>query len=235
MVTEFDEGLVRVDALARGDAVLRARLETVADLAVRLVDGCDNASIALVLEGRSATIAVSDQVALEVDLVQYRSRQGPCLDAVAGDGQVIRIDLLDAGSTYARMAPGAVDAGVQSVLSIPFFDAGSVIGSLNLYSSRHHGFDAAAEAAAAPLAEAAAAVIAESTLLWAAKDLLGGIVLAMEDDTVTNQAVGLLMHQKGCTGEAARRLLAERARTDGTTVAAAAQAVLDDQPPAAGR
>lgn len=66
------------------------------------------------------------------EVPQYRCKEGPCLDAVVGDGQVVRVDLLHDGSPYRRMAPGALDAGVNSVLSVPIYDGIGVIGSLNL-------------------------------------------------------------------------------------------------------
>lgn len=230
-MSNFQEQFAQVDALARGDAVARARLEVTVDLAVRLIDGCDAASVALLVEGRSATLAVTDHVALEVDLVQYRCSEGPCLDAVAGDGQVVRVDLLDNLSEYRRMAPGAVDAGINSVLSVPFYDGSTVIGSLNLYSRGRDSFDAGADASARPFAEAAATAVVDGPLLSAATDLVAGIVLGMEDESVTNQAIGLIMHRKGCSADAARRLLQEQANASGASVVAAAQAFLDDPPP----
>lgn len=224
----FQDQFSEVDALARGDAVLRARLETIAGMAVRLLEPCDSASIALLLEGRSTTVAITDHVALEVDLVQYRTHEGPCLDAVGEQGHVVRIDLLDNSTTYRRMAPGALDIGVNSVLSVPFYDGSTVIGSLNLYSRRRDGFDAACEAAARPFAEAASEAVVGGNLHTAAQELLAGIVSAMEDESLINQAIGLIMHRKACTVDAARRILEGRVRASGGAAADEARAVLHD-------
>src|SRR3954469_8219215 len=108
--------LARVDAIARGDTIVRARLGAAAQLAVRIVPGCSSSGVAIVLETGVSTAAVSDRVALEIDLLQYRFGEGPCLDAL--EGQVVRVDLRDDGS-YRRIAPGALDAGVATVLSLP--------------------------------------------------------------------------------------------------------------------
>src|SRR4051812_6294188 len=108
--------LVRVDAIARGDVVVRARLGAAAQLALRIIPGCSSVSIAILLETGVSTAAVSDRVALEVDLLQYRFGEGPCLDAL--EGQVVRVDLR-ADEAYQRITPGALDAGVASILSLP--------------------------------------------------------------------------------------------------------------------
>src|SRR3954454_12592185 len=114
-MSELSDLLTRVDALARGDSDVRARLGAAAQLAVRIVPGCSSASVAILLQTGVSTAAVSDRVALEVDLLQYRFGEGPCLDAL--EGQVVRVDLRH-DDTYQRIAPGALDAGVSAVLSL---------------------------------------------------------------------------------------------------------------------
>lgn len=225
-MTDFQPEIAAVDALARADAVMRAKLETVVDLAVRLVRGCDHASVALLLEGRSATAAVTDHVALEVDLVQYRSGEGPCLDAVDGSGQIIRIDLLDNLSEYRRFAPGALEIGVNSVLSIPLYDGERLIGSLNLYSEGLQAFDDSSPSEAEPFAAIAADAVITAPVLPAARELLASVVERMEDDAIINQATGLIVQQRGCTPEDAAHALDELAASRGGSRRATAVAIL---------
>lgn len=229
-MTYFEPLIARVDALARGDAVIRAKLEAVAALLVRMIPDCDSVSIGIILEGAATTAAASDHVALEVDLLQYKFQEGPCLDSVSsggGAGQVVRIDLID-DPRYRRFAPGALDAGIASVLSIPCMSrAGRVVGSLNLYSRRRGTLGPAAEAAAAPFAAFVAETISESAVLDAASDLVAEVTTAVERHAIINQAVGLIIKRRGCTAEAALAALGWTATARGQDLPTAARAIVN--------
>jgi hypothetical protein len=212
----------RVDALARGDVILRAKLEVIAAMFVRLVEGCDSVSIGMVVDGRATTAAISDRLALEVDLMQYRVGEGPCLDALTG--QVVRLDLVE-GSTYDRFAPGALDAGVLDIVSIPCLAGGRVVGTANLYSRTPHGLDGA-ESAVAPLVELLSDVLSSSALLDAAVELADQATATLEEQGLVNQAVGLVAHRRGCSMEAALAFIVEAAVGRGQSLRAAAEAIL---------
>jgi len=197
----------RVDVLARGDAVLRGKLEVVAAIIVRLVDGCDSVSIAIVIEGRATTAAISDRLALEVDLVQYRAGEGPCLDALGG--HVVRLDVVD-GAGYERFAPGALDAAVLDVLSVPCVSDGRVVGTVNIYSRTRHGL-ASADGALAPLVDVVTDIISATTVLDAALDLADEATAALEEHGLVNQAVGFVAHRRRCSMEAALAFIVETA------------------------
>ena len=212
-----------VDALARGDAVLRAKLEVLATVMVSMIDGCDSVSVAIVIEGRTTTAAISDRVALEVDLMQYRSDEGPCLDALSG--RVVRLDVVEDG-TYARFAPGALDAGVADILSIPCLADGRVVATVNIYSRTRHGL-AAAEQAAAPIIRVVTQTITSSGLLEAALELADEAASAVEEQMLVNRAVGLVAHRRTCSMEAALAVIVETAMTEGQSLRAAAEAILE--------
>src|SRR5687768_16992783 len=212
----------RVDALARGDAVLRAKLEVIAAVIVRLIDGCDSVSIAVVIEGRVTTAAISDRVALEVDLMQYRADEGPCLDALAGE--VVRLDVVE-GSTYDRFSPGALDAGVADILSIPCIAEDRVVGTVNFYSRTRDGL-ASAEETAAPLVEIVTETLAGTALLDAALELADEASATLEELAVVNQAVGFVAHRRTCSMEAALAVIIETAVSEGKSLRDAAEAIL---------
>lgn len=230
-MTYFEPLIAQVDALARGDAVIRAKLEAVAALLVRTIPDCDSVSIGIILEGAATTAATSDHVALEVDLLQYKFQEGPCLDAVSSDGdgvgQVVRVDLID-DPKYRRFAPGALDAGIASVLSIPCLTrAGRVVGSVNLYSRLAGTMGPETEAAAAPFVDFVAEIISESALLDAASDLVDEVTTAVENHAIVNQAVGIIIKRRGCTAEAALAALGWTATARGQDLPTAAQAVVN--------
>lgn len=234
-MTYFEPLITRVDALARGDAVIRARLESIVGLMVRMVPDCDSVSIGVVLQGMATTAATSDHVALEVDLLQYKSEEGPCLDSVGADeggneGKVVRIDLID-DPKYRRFAPGALDAGVASVLSIPFRSrSGQVVGSVNLYSKTPGTLGPAAEEAAEPFVSFVAETVEDSPVLDAALELVAEVTTAVEEHAIINQAVGVIMQHRGCTAESALAALGVTATARGQDLRTAAQAVLRGRP-----
>ena len=241
----FESLIARVDVLARGDAVMRAKLETVTALLVRSIPQCDTASVGLVLQGEAMTAATYDHVSLEVDLLQYRFEEGPCLDA-AGLGtspsQVVRIDLMEEHD-YQRVAPGAIDAGVTSVLSLPCTSsAGRVLGSLNLYSKGSGSFGRTAEHTAALYVSFVSDLIEHAPVFDAAMDLVAGVTSTVESSAVVNQAVGIIMQLRTCTAEAALALLAASAAARRQDLKAAAEAIVrggsiidDEQPGDSGR
>lgn len=160
---ETVEKLSRVNKLLRTQRTLPARLETVVAIAKRTIPNCDAAGISMLIEGKPTSAAVSDRLAVEVDLVQYETGEGPCLAAIA-DSQVVRIDLLPMETRFSRFAPGALALEINSVLSTPLDARGRTVGALNLYSRLPEAFDARAEEAVQPLAEVAADAIGTSPL-----------------------------------------------------------------------
>src|SRR4051812_19764017 len=86
-----------LEALAevlQSQRALGAALANIAEAATVSVPRCDAASIAISIEGRPASAAVTAPIALELDLVQYDTGDGPCLTAFASMS-TIRIDLVE--------------------------------------------------------------------------------------------------------------------------------------------
>jgi len=106
---DFQDNVGRLEKSLAYDRGLVGRLEAIAGVARRMIRDCDAAGLAVIAKGRVWSVATSDGVALEVDLVQYDTGEGPCLQAIR-DRRVIRLDLLDAAEDYPHFAPGALDA-----------------------------------------------------------------------------------------------------------------------------
>jgi GAF domain-containing protein len=113
----------RADTLA---AVVSAGRDT--------IPGADGAGVTVVLGGRLDTAVATDGLARELADVQRTLGEGPCIDAVAGQGLVVSADL----STEERW-PGYVArarrSGLRSQLAIQLHDEERVLGVLNLYST----------------------------------------------------------------------------------------------------
>lgn len=113
--------------------------------AVDVVPGCDEASISIVLGRRHVTSeAASGQMPRDVDILQERLRQGPCLDAAYEHASVLVPDM-STETRWPLFAPQALAAGVAGMLSLQLYVEDDVLGALNLFSRRAGAFTTESE------------------------------------------------------------------------------------------
>ncbi len=109
--------------------------QSVVDLAVATIPGCDWAGITMRRGGRLETPASTDLIVEQADELQYELGEGPCMDAVWADDTYLAPNLADE-SRWPRWAPAAHELGVASILSVRLATPEMTVGGLNLYSSR---------------------------------------------------------------------------------------------------
>jgi transcriptional regulator with GAF, ATPase, and Fis domain len=226
---ESVEKLARVTKLLKTQRTLPAKLETVVAIVKRTVPNCDAAGISLVIDGEPTSVAVSDRLALEIDLVQYRTGEGPCLAAMS-DSNVVRIDVLERDSRFVRFAPGALDQDIHSVLSTPLSANGRTVGALNMYSRTADAFDAGSEEAVRPMADYAAEAIGTSPLYAYSLDMVEGLKETMESRAVIAQATGVIMAGEHTTSDEALDRLRDLALHSGASMRTVADRVLEERP-----
>lgn len=110
--------------------------------AVQFVNGCDAASFSALADHVVTTIAASSPLANELDQVQYRTSQGPCLQAIRTLQAVISDDLSRDKRWPAFVAEAARSAG--SAMATPVLDdrpTKTTFGSLNAYGTQTGAFD----------------------------------------------------------------------------------------------
>jgi GAF domain-containing protein len=203
---------------------LKADLEGVARLCVDVIPGCTGASVALLIEGEASTVAVSDRLSLEMDLLQYENAEGPCL--VALEGRPVRVAFAARDERFPHFAVGAADRRVQSVLSVPLVDDEDVVGTLNLYGREPTAFDEHDEAMALVIAAEAPAAIVKSSLFSRAHDIRGYLQERHDARAQVAQAEGVLMAMQECSAEQAAGLLRHAADVNGERLVEAAQRVI---------
>lgn len=207
---EFEKRLGHLYRALLGGRTTVAKLETVAGLAKTLIENCDGAGFALEVSEKVRSVGTTDEVTLAVDLIQYDTGEGPCVEAIDSSG-VVRIELLEAGERWEHFAPGAIDAGIRSVLSIPLFARGRTVGALNLYSRAEHGFDSEAESLAATFVDYAAGVIATSPLYAYSLALVDEVLEELSARELINNAIGIVMVREEVDESAALERLTEEA------------------------
>ncbi len=175
-------------------------LRSIVSAAVVNIDGADLAGITLVTKnGALSTPAATDELAREIDRVQYEVRQGPCLSS-AWERITVLADDLRTETRWPEFARRAAELGVLSMLSIQLYVRDEEMGSLNLYSRKASGFGDEDENIGLLFASHAAVAMVgaqhESNLLAAlvGRDIIG-------------QAKGILMERYQITDTAAFAVL----------------------------
>jgi GAF domain-containing protein len=203
---------------------LGSALAGIAEAATGSVPGCDAASIAVSIAGRPATAAITARVALELDMVQYDTQDGPCLTSF-GTMTTLRVDLVEDGDAFPHFAVAARRKGVRGVLSIPATWGDEVVATLNLYS-RRGPFDETAVAVGTVLAAQVAIAVSRSPEFAAARSVVEATQRNADDEADVNLATGLLMVNEACTAEQADGLLRQAATADEQTVLQIAQRII---------
>lgn len=211
------------DVLQQQDT-LGAALANIAEAASRSVPRCDAASIALSIEGRPITAAMTARVALELDLVQYDTHDGPCLKSLR-TMSTLRLDVAEGGDGFPHFASAAQGRGILAVLSVPAMWGGDVVATLNLYS-RTGVFDDTATSVATVLAAQVAIAVSRSPEFAVARGVVEQGQRELEDKSQVQLATGLLMVNEACTAEQAEGLLRSAAATDEKTMVEIAQRII---------
>ena len=203
---------------------LGAALASIAEAATVSVPGCDAASIAISLSGRPSTAAITARVALELDMLQYDTHDGPCLTAFR-TMTTVRVDLIEEGERFPHFAVGARRKSVRGVLSVPAVWGTEVVATLNLYS-RTGPFDETAASIGVVLAAQVSIAVSRSPEFVAARSVVEEAQRNVEDDADVNLATGLLMINEACTAEQAGALLRQAAFADDRTIVEIAHRII---------
>ena len=204
---------------------LGVALASIAEAAAESVPGCDAATIAISIGGRPATAATTGTVALELDLVQYDTDDGPCLTSFRS-ASTLRLDLYEQHEVFPHVAVAAQRFGIRAVLSVPAIWGGETIATLNLYS-RGAPFDESAETVAAVLAAQVAIAVSRSPEFVAARAVVEEAQRTADDHSQIAIATGLLIGSQDCTTEQAEGLLRHAATEDEQSILQIARRIIE--------
>lgn len=202
--SELESNLSEVALALFAPGTLQGTLQRIVNLAVATIDGCDAAGVFIVENVLVTTAASTDPLVLVLDRLQIDTDEGPCLDAIAGEGTVYADDLADS-QRWSRFGPAAVDAGIRSVLA--FRLSARRASALNLYATMPAAFGATDRAKG--LIFATLAGIALNTAEQRADDEKRNDNLhqALQTRELIGQAQGILMERERITGDQAFDIL----------------------------
>jgi len=222
---ELISTLEELAGVLQSERTLGTALARIAEACTVSVPGCDAASIAISIEGRPSTAAMTARVALELDLVQYDTDDGPCLRSFR-TMSTLRVDLVEQGDEFPHLARAARRAGINAILSVPATWGPEVVGTLNLYS-RSGPFDETAATVGSVLASQVAIAISRSPEFVAVRSVAELAQRDAYDQAEVNVATGLLMINEACTAEQAEGLMREAATHDQQTILQIARRIIE--------
>ena len=180
--------------LARTGTV-QETLQRIVDLSLQTIPDADCTGVTLLSDSRITTPVASDRRVAELDALQARLWEGPCMDAIRELESVYSEDL-GTDERWPQFAAQAVQRGMRSLLACRLSLNDDPLGALNLYSREPSAFDASdREVAELFAAHAAVALGAAETH---ADDLTKNLNLqeAIETRDIIGQAKGVLMERQ---------------------------------------
>jgi GAF domain-containing protein len=181
-------------------------LDKVVHLAAEVVAPAAGCGLTVRRDGQPFTAVASNDLASQVDEIQYDTGEGPCLDALH-DGTVVVVDDLSREERWDHYRPPAIAYGVLSSLSLPLIIDGESLGALNLYSSVSAAFDGPQREQAEKFAAQSADALTVSLRHVQQAEAQRQLAEALASSSLIEQAIGILMGQQRCTAAVAFDLL----------------------------
>ncbi|MGN6611819.1 MAG: GAF and ANTAR domain-containing protein [Angustibacter sp.] len=167
--------------------------QAIVDAAIRLVPGCDHASIMLRERGRFRTAAASDAVGNRVDELEREVGAGPCVDAIENESYQLDTDITQ-HSRWPELAVRVVaETPVRGMAGYGLLVDGRKTGALNLFCDTPGGLTAESADAGVVLASFASVSLGGSSSHEEARTLAEG----MASNREIGMAIGLLMAAHG--------------------------------------
>jgi GAF domain-containing protein len=191
----------------------------------RATEGTSAISVTAYEDGRYQTAASTGPDARHVDEHEYGAGAGPCIDAIESGERQVSPDVL-ADERWPTFSAVAADAGFRSAAGVPLVAGDRTVGALNLYAAEPDGLRdvlVLAERLASPLAT----VVANSLALQRMTRVGDRLQDELAQLATVEQAVGVLMAQRGWDVRTAQQALQRTAEATNRTVDDVAAALVD--------
>lgn len=205
MSPELAASLDRMAGLLLDEGTVEAVLDLVVSLACSSIDRVDDVSVSVRKSRSLETTNSSSDAAREVDHVQYKTGEGPCVAAMR-EGDTFNVILAEE-TQWPNFTAAARTAGFGSVFSTPLRTAERTIGSLNFYSRAEDRFSDDEAAAAQVFADHASVAMANAMAYATSVATNLHLQTALASARTIGRAQGVLMARQGCTSEVAFDML----------------------------
>lgn len=181
---------------------LETSFQHVVDIAKQIAENCDAVSYTARLDDSHSTLASTDPLAVTFDRAQYRSGEGPCLDASDLGAPVtsadVRVD--ERWPTFTAALAHAVSCSVMSTPISAAVLEDPRLGSLNHYGPAGSGFDDDDLESAMLLSVHLGALLALRAAHGREEEHLRAALVSRD---IIGQAKGLLMARQGIDADEA--------------------------------
>jgi GAF domain-containing protein len=174
----------------------------------------------------------SDAPGHALEDAQSETGQGPCVDTFVY-GHPVHTDDMAAETRWPRSRDTIAEHGVRAVLGVPVRLGGVTVGSLNVYRSRPHAWDASEQDALTRYGAVVEATLEAILAAHTAGELAEQLQYALDNRITIERAVGFVMARLDIDPVSAFDVLRRAARRERRKVAEVAQDVLESgRPPA---
>jgi hypothetical protein len=200
----------------------QAILEALTSSASISIPGFEGASVSIREgDGVIRTLTASDELAHQVDQLQYELHEGPCYDVISGTRSTI-VTFMDDEERWPRFGPRAVELGVGSMMSFELTDRPDLRSALNLYSRQGGSL----QPDAVNIAELFAAHAGTTLGLL---ERIEELETALRSRTVIGQATGIAMERYGLTHDRAFGFLVRLSQDSNVKLRDIAGDMVDEQ------
>lgn len=169
-------------------------------------------------QGTFETEAGTDQLAWELDGVQYDLGEGPCVQAVE-DEPVVVVEHLRHEQRWPRYVPAALERGLRSQVAVRLFTDKQHIAGLNLYSTERDDINVSSAETARLFATHAAIILGHAQQ----EDQL---TQALQTRKTIGQAIGILMERYRIDADRAFQFLIRASSTSNVKLRDVAEEVV---------
>lgn len=199
---EFAAGLSELTMLVLATPDVESSLHDIAAITARMLPGRPMAAVTLNRGRDTVTVASTGPHALLLNELQLSGGLGPCLHAL-DTGKPVDVPDLSAEQRWGDYPARMRARGVAAVHAEPLLVDGRTVGSLNLYSTRPHGFDDDALRAIGLTAAHIAVLLSAAIHSAHQSELTEQLRAAMASRSLIDQALGIIMCQRRCDRDAA--------------------------------
>lgn len=191
------------DLVYRG-ATFDTIYQTICDVALAAVPGCDHACVMTVTAGgEPQREAASDDIAMLVDQLEWKTGEGPCVDAVLSDRYELDPDITQ-NSVWPELAELVLEqTPVRGMVGYRIMDGPRKVGALNLYSDT----PGALTAESATMGAVVAAFASVALTAAGQNQSVSSLREALDSNREIGKAIGILMATHQLSDEDAFALL----------------------------
>ena len=191
--------------------------------ATLVVRGCDHASLLVRQNDRYVTVGASDKLAQQIDDLERRAGDGPCIDAIEEETPQIETDLTSPNQWHKLAEILVQETPVRGAMGFRLLVDKRKGAALNLFSDTPNLFDAESAGRAAVLASFASVAINAIAKGEDAASLRKGLLSNRE----IGKAVGMLMMLNHLSEDEAFELLRRHSQSLNIKLADVAREVID--------